>query len=299
MADNRRQQMKFTKMQGIGNDYVFVDCFHERVANPTKIARAISDRHFGIGSDGLILICPSRKADARMRIFNADGSEAEMCGNGIRCVAKYVYEHRLAKAGPAVLMGNGAKYPASLKIETGAGILAVGLALREKTVQGVCVNMGEPRFRPKEIPVKLPSERVIEHKIEVAGERLAMTCVSMGNPHAVFFCDDVAAVELETIGPAIENHNLFPKRTNVHFVEVETKSRFKMRTWERGSGQTAACGTGACACTVAAAVTGRCGRSSTAQLPGGELQLNWSTEDNCVYMTGPAVEVFEGQWFGR
>ena len=291
--------MKFTKMQGIGNDYVFVDCFHERVANPTKIARAISDRHFGIGSDGLILICPSRKADARMRIFNADGSEAEMCGNGIRCVAKYVYEHRLAKAGSAVLMGNGTKYPASFKIETGAGILAVGLALRNKEVQSVCVNMGEPRFRPKEIPVKLPGERVIEHKIEVAGEGLPMTCVSMGNPHAVFFCDDVAAVELENIGPEIENHNLFPKRTNVHFVEVETKSRFKMRTWERGSGQTAACGTGACACAVAAAVTGRCGRSSTAQLPGGELQLNWSTEDNYVYMTGPAVEVFEGQWFGR
>jgi len=291
--------MKFTKMQGIGNDYVFVDCFHERVTNPTKIARAISDRHFGIGSDGLILICPSKKADARMRIFNADGSEAEMCGNGIRCVAKYVYEHRLAKAGPAVLMGNGTKYPASFKIETGAGILAVGLALQNKEVQKVCVNMGEPRFRPKEIPVKLAGERVIEHKIEVAGEKLAMTCVSMGNPHAVFFCDDVAAVELETIGPEIENHNLFPKRTNVHFVEVETKSRFKMRTWERGSGQTAACGTGACACAVAAAVTGRCGRSSTAQLPGGELQLNWSTEDNCVYMTGPAVEVFEGQWFGR
>jgi diaminopimelate epimerase len=291
--------MKFTKMQGIGNDYVFVDCFHKRVTNPAKIARAISDRHFGIGSDGLILICPSKKADARMRIFNADGSEAEMCGNGIRCVAKYVYEHRLAKAGPAVLMGNGTKYPASLKIETGAGILAVGLALRNKEVQKVCVNMGEPRFRPKEIPVKLAGERVIEHKIEVAGEGLAMTCVSMGNPHAVFFCDDVAAVELENIGPDIENHNLFPKRTNVHFVEVETKSRFKMRTWERGSGITLACGTGACACAVAAAVTGRCGRSSTAQLPGGELQLNWSTEDNCVYMTGPAVEVFEGRWFGR
>jgi diaminopimelate epimerase len=290
--------MKFTKMQGIGNDYVFVDCFHERVANPAKIARAISDRHFGIGSDGLILICPSRKADARMRIFNADGSEAEMCGNGIRCVAKYVYEHKLAKSRGPVVMGNGTKYPASFKIETGAGILAVGLALRNKEVQKVCVNMGEPRFRPKEIPVKLPGERVIEHKIEVAGEKLAMTCVSMGNPHAVFFCDDVEAVELETIGPEIENHNLFPKRTNVHFVEVETKSRFKMRTWERGSGITLACGTGACACAVAAAVTGRCGRSSTAQLPGGELQLNWSTEDNCVYMTGPAVEVFEGQWFG-
>jgi len=296
--------MKFTKMHGIGNDYVFVDCFHERVTNPAKVAREISDRHLGVGSDGLILICPTKKADARMRIFNADGSEAEMCGNGIRCVAKYVYEKNLAKARGPVAMGNETKYPASFKIETGAGILTVGLALRQgsgqalrnKEVQKVCVNMGEPRFRPKEIPVKLPGERVIEHKIEVAGEKLPMTCVSMGNPHVIFFCDEVAAVELETIGPEIENHNLFPKRTNVHFVEIKSRDEFTMRTWERGSGITLACGTGACACAVAAAVTGRCGRSSTAQLPGGQLQLNWSTEDNCVYMTGPAVEVFTGEW---
>jgi diaminopimelate epimerase len=288
--------MKFTKMHGIGNDYVFVDCFHERVTNPAKIAREISDRHLGVGSDGLILICPSKKADARMRIFNADGSEAEMCGNGIRCVAKYVYERKLAKARGPVAMGNGTKYPASFKIETGAGILTVGLALRNEEVQKVCVNMGEPRFRPKEIPVKLAGERVIEHKIEVAGEKLPMTCVSMGNPHVVFFCDEVAAVELDVIGPEIENHNLFPKKINVHFVEIKSRDEFTMRTWERGSGITLACGTGACACAVAAAVTGRCGRSSTAQLPGGQLQLNWSTEDNCVYMTGPAVEVFTGEW---
>jgi diaminopimelate epimerase len=211
-------------------------------------------------------------------------------------VAKYVYEHKLAKPSGPVSMGNGTKYPASLKIETGAGILIVGLALRGKIAQKVCVNMGEPKFRPKEIPVNLTGERVIEHKIEIAGETLLMTCVSMGNPHAVLFCDDVAAVELEAIGPEIENHNLFPKRTNVHFVEIGTKSGFKMRTWERGSGVTLACGTGACACAVAAAVTGRCGRSSTAQLPGGELQLNWSTEDNCVYMTGSATEAFTGEW---
>jgi diaminopimelate epimerase len=234
-----------------------------------------------------------------MRIFNADGSEAEMCGNGVRCVAKYVYEHKLAKARGPVAMGNGIKYPASLKIDTGSGILTVGLALRGKIAQKACVNMGEPKFRPKEIPVNLAGERVIEHKIEIAGEGLSMTCVSMGNPHAVFFCDEVEAVELETIGPEIENHNLFPKRTNVHFVEVETKSRFRMRTWERGSGITLACGTGACACAVASAVTGRCERSSTAKLPGGELQLNWSTEDNCVYMTGSATVAFEGRWLGR
>ncbi len=288
--------MKFTKMHGIGNDYVFVDCFHERVTNPAKVARAISDRHFGVGSDGLILICPSKKADARMRIFNADGSEAEMCGNGIRCVAKYVYERKLVRPGGPIIMGKGTKYPASLKIDTGSGILTIGLALRGKIVQRACANMGEPKFRPKEIPVNLTGERVIEHKLEAAGEEFYMTCVSMGNPHAVFFCVDVSAVELESVGPEIENHNLFPKRTNVHFVELESKGRFRMRTWERGSGITLACGTGACACAVAAAVTGRCERSSTAQLPGGELQLDWSTEDNCVYMTGPAIEVFSGVW---
>ncbi|MCJ7729393.1 MAG: diaminopimelate epimerase, partial [Sedimentisphaerales bacterium] len=251
---------------------------------------------FGVGSDGLILIERSRKADARMRIFNADGSEAEMCGNGIRCVAKYIYEHRLVKSGGPIVMGDKARYPASLQIETKAGVLTVGLAVQKKLVQKVCANMGEPRFRPKEIPVKLPGERIIEHPIEILGQQLFMTCISMGNPHAVFFCDDVDGVELERLGPAIENCELFPKRTNVHFVEAETKSRFRMRTWERGSGQTLACGTGACACCVASALTGRCGRLCTAQLPGGELQLNWSTEDNCVYMSGPAVEVFNGRW---
>ncbi len=287
--------MKFTKMHGIGNDYVFVDCFRERVTNPAKVARAISDRHFGVGSDGLILICPSKKADAKMRIFNADGSEAEMCGNGIRCVAKYVYEHKLAKSAGPIVMGSKI-YPASFKIETGAGILTIGLKLSGKAVQSVCVNMGPPRFTPKEIPVNLSGEAVIEHPIEIDGSQLQMTCVSMGNPHAVFFCDDVAAIQLESIGPKIENHELFPKRTNVHFVQIESKNRFKMRTWERGSGITLACGTGACACAVAAALTGRTQRSVTAQLPGGQLQLDWSTADNCVYMTGPAVEVFTGIW---
>jgi diaminopimelate epimerase len=283
-------------MQGTGNDYVFVDCFRERVANPAQVAREISDRHFGVGSDGLILICPSKKADAKMRMFNADGSQAEMCGNGIRCLAKYVYEHKLAKSRGPVSMSNGTKYPASLKIETKAGVLTLGLSLRGKTVEKVCVNMGQPKLRPKDIPVKLAGERVIERPIKILGQRLNMTCVSMGNPHAVFFCDDVAGIALEQLGPAIENHKLFPQRTNVHFVEVEAKGRFRMRTWERGSGITLACGTGACTCGVAAAITGRCRRASTAQLPGGKLQLNWSTKDNCVYMTGPAVMVFQGVW---
>jgi diaminopimelate epimerase len=288
--------MRFTKMHGIGNDYVFVDCFHEHVANPAKIAQAISDRHFGVGSDGLILICPSKKTDANMRIFNADGSEAEMCGNGIRCVAKFVYEHKLAKAGGPVVMGDNTRYPASLKIETKAGILAIGLSLRNKKVRSVCVNMGEPKFRPKDIPVNLTGERVVEHPIEFPGVRLLMTCVSMGNPHAVFFNDEVEDLELEKLGPAIENHELFPKRINVHFVEVKSHSKFRMRTWERGSGITLACGTGACACGVAAALTGRCGRTCTAQLPGGELKITWSREDNCVYMAGAATEVFQGDW---
>ena len=283
-------------MHGIGNDYVFVDCFRQRVANPAKIAKAISDRHFGVGADGLILICPSKKADAKMRMFNADGSESEMCGNGIRCVAKYVFEHKLARPGPAISMGNGKKYPASLTIETKAGVLTLGLAARGKTVHTVCVNMGEPRFRPKDIPVKLTGERVIEHPIDVLGRRLPVTCVSMGNPHAVFFCDEVAGIELERLGPAIENHKLFPRRTNVHFVEVESNSRFTMRTWERGSGVTLACGTGACACAVASAITGRCRRTSTAQLPGGQLNITWSRHDNCVYLAGPAVEIFHGLW---
>jgi diaminopimelate epimerase len=193
-------------------------------------------------------------------------------------------------------MGDGTKYTASLKIETGAGVLTVGLSVQNKTVKRVCVNMGEPKFRPKEIPVKLAGEMVIEHPIEILSQRLVMTCVSMGNPHAVFFCDDVTKIELGKIGPALENHELFPRRTNVHFVEAENHRELIMRTWERGSGITLACGTGACACCVASAVTGRCGRAITAHLPGGELELNWSADDNCVYMTGPAVEVFEGKW---
>ena len=286
-------------MQGIGNDYVYVNCFEEKVGKPADLARRFSDRHFGIGSDGLILISPSRKADAKMRIFNADGSEAEMCGNGIRCVAKYVYEHKLAKSGGPVVMNNQTKYPASLKIETKAGVLTVGLAVRNRIVQKVCVNMGDPKFRPKEIPVKLSGERAIEYPINILGEKMLMTCVSMGNPHAVFFCKNVEKVKLEKIGPVIENHRIFPKRTNVHFVHIDSRNEFTMRTWERGSGITLACGTGACACCVAAVLTGRCGRACTVHLPGGDLELNWCEEDNCVYMTGPAVEVFEGIWFNR
>jgi len=289
--------MRFTKMHGLGNDYVYVNCIEEKIENPAKLAKIVSDRHFGIGADGLILICPSQIADVKMRIFNSDGSEAEMCGNGIRCVAKYTYEHRLAKAGGPFSVPGEPFCPASLKIETGRGILTVGLIIDESDkVQKVCVNMGKPILTPKDIPVKLSGEEVVEEAIEILGRKLSMTCVSMGNPHAVFFCDDVDNVELCKLGPAIENHRLFPNRTNVHFVEILKPDRLKIRTWERGSGITMACGTGACACCVATVLTNKGSRTCTAHLPGGKLDLNWCKEDSCVYMTGPAVEVFEGTW---
>jgi len=289
--------MRFSKMHGLGNDYVYVNCFEEKVENPAKLAQIVSDRHFGIGADGLILISPSKKADVRMRIFNADGSEAEMCGNGIRCVAKYAYEHKLAEASGAFSVPGQPPCPASLSIETGNGVLTVGLITDSNDkVDKVCVNMGQPVLAPKDIPVKLSGEKAIEEPIEILRQKLLMTCVSMGNPHTIFFCDDVRSIELEKLGPAIENHRLFPNRVNVHFVQVDKPTEFTMRTWERGSGITLACGTGACGCCVAAVLTGRCERICTAHLPGGDLDLNWCEEDNCVYMTGPAVEVFKGTW---
>jgi len=284
-------------MHGLGNDYVYVNCFEEKVENPAELARIVSERHKGIGADGLILICPSQSADVRMRIFNADGSEAEMCGNGIRCVAKYVYEHKLAKAGGAFSVYGQRPYPTSLKIEAGNGISTVGLIIDDSDkVENVCVNMGRPILTPKDIPVKLAGDKIVEQPIEILGQELLMTCVSMSNPHAIFFCDDVKLIELEKLGPAIENHSLFPNRINVHFVQVDKPTEFTMRTWERGSGITLACGSGACACCVAAVLTDRAKRVCTAHLPGGELDLNWSKEDNCVYMTGPAEQVFEGTW---
>jgi diaminopimelate epimerase len=289
--------MRFTKMHGIGNDYVYVNCFDEKIEDPVALALIISDRHRGVGGDGLILIAPSKTADVRMRIFNADGSEAEMCGNGIRCVAKYAYEHKLARAGGGFSVPGQQSFPASLTIETGNGILTVGLIIEDNDkVQKVCVNMGRPILSPRDIPVNLPGERVVAQPIEVLGQKLSMTCLSMGNPHAVFFCDDVSLIELEKLGPAIEKHSLFPNRINVHFVQINKPAEFTMRTWERGSGITMACGTGACAVCVAAALNGRQGRICTGHLPGGDLDLNWCEQDNCVYMTGPAEEVFEGIW---
>ena len=289
--------MEFTKMHGIGNDYVYVNCFKEKVKKPEELAQLVSDRHFGIGADGLILICPSKKADVRMRIFNADGSEAEMCGNGIRCVAKYTYEHKLAKARKPLTVPGQPRYGASLKIETGNGVLTVGLLTDDKNkVQQVCVNMGQPVLTASEIPVKLPVKEVIEQPMQFQNRAFVMTCVSMGNPHAVFFRKDMATFDVEKFGPVIENHGIFPQRTNAHFVQIDNPSEFTMRTWERGSGLTMACGTGACACCVAAVLTKRTERICTAHLPGGDLQLNWAEKDNRVYMTGPTVEVFEGTW---
>jgi diaminopimelate epimerase len=284
-------------MHGIGNDYVYINGFDEKVEDPVALAPIISDRHRGVGADGLIRIAPSQKADVRMRIFNADGSEAEMCGNGIRCVAKYTYEHKLARPGGQFSVPGQQSFPASLNIETGNGILTVGLAIDDNDkVQKVCVNMGQPILSPKDIPVNLPGEKVVAQPIDLLGQELSMTCVSMGNPHAVFFCDDVSLIELEKLGPVIEKYSLFPNRINVHFVQINKPAEFTMRTWERGSGITMACGTGACAACVAAALNERQERICTGHLPGGDLDLNWCEQDNCVYMTGPAEEVFEGVW---
>ena len=289
--------MRFTKMHGLGNDYIYVNCFEEVIDNPAELATIISNRHFGIGADGLILIEPSKTADVQMRIFNTDGSEAEMCGNGIRCVAKYTYEHQLSIISGSYSVPGQMSFPASLNIETGNGILTVGLMIDENdTVRQVCVNMGQPILSPQEIPVDLTGDTVVNQPISILGEDFSMSCVSMGNPHAIFFCDNVDSIELERLGPAIENHSLFPNRINVHFVQIDKPAEFTMRTWERGSGITMACGTGACASCVASVLTGRQERVCVGHLPGGELALSWCEEDNCVYMTGPAVEVFEGVW---
>lgn len=289
--------MRFTKMHGLGNDYVYVNCFQQSVKNPASLSKIISDRHRGVGADGLILICPSDKADVKMRIFNADGSEAQMCGNGVRCVAKYAYEHSLGGGKKSFAIPGGKSFPVSLRVETGRGVLTLGLDVDGKNkVQSVCVNMGRPILEPARIPVAIEGDSVIEAAIDVKNQRMLMTCVSMGNPHAVFFTDDLSGVELEKIGPVIEHHELFPQRVNAHFVRVDSPGRFTMITWERGSGATLACGTGACACCVAAVLTNRCSRAVTACLPGGELELNWSEKDDCVYMTGPATEVFTGDW---
>lgn len=277
--------MHFTKMQGIGNDYIFVNCLEETVANPEEVARKISHRHFGVGSDGLILIEPSDEADVKMVMYNADGSKAEMCGNGIRCVAKYVYDRGISKANP-------------MKIETGGGVLTLNLTIENDAVSLVKVNMGEPKLKPDQIPVNLPGDKIVNEDIRVGNKIFKMTCVSMGNPHCVIFIDeDPMHLDLNRYGPFIENKiDLFPNRVNVEFVQRLRPSLLVQRTWERGTGETFACGTGACAVCVAGVLTDMSKRSVTVNLQGGSLEIEWNEKDNCVYQTGPAVEVFSGEW---
>ncbi len=274
--------MKFTKMQGIGNDYVYVNCFEETVENPAAVSEFVSDRHFGIGSDGLVLIMKSDCADFRMRMFNADGSEAEMCGNATRCVGKYVYD-------------NGLTDKTDITLETKAGIKYLKLFTENGKVTRVTVNMGEPILTPQLIPVDYTGEEFINKVISVDGTEYAITCVSMGNPHAVVYMDDIENLDIETLGPKFELHQIFPKRTNTEFVKVIDKNTVEMRVWERGAGETLACGTGACAVLVASVLNGKCERKSTVRLIGGELTIEWREDDNCVYMTGPAEKVFDGE----
>jgi diaminopimelate epimerase len=289
--------MRFTKMHGIGNDYLYVNGFVEPMPrDPGDLSRRMSDRHFGVGSDGLIIILPSNAADVRMRMFNKDGSEGEMCGNGIRCVAKYAFEHGLSKSNP-------------MRIETGRGVLTLQLHVGAGKVQQVTVNMGRPEFESSKVPVDLPVDRVIDYPLpnddprdmvpqwwEESGLDARMTCVNTGNPHGVLFCNDVSKVPLEQIGPELENHRIFPDRVNVHFAQVISRDEVRMRTWERGSGITLACGTGASAVCAAAVITGRTNRKLLTHLPGGNLTIEWRESDDNIYMTGPATEVFSGEW---
>jgi diaminopimelate epimerase len=281
--------MKFTKMHGLGNDYVYVNGFEERVENPGEVSKKIADRHFGIGGDGLILILPSDKADVRMRIFNADGSEGDMCGNGSRCVAKYAFDHGLTKNNP-------------MRLETGNGILTLDMKTSGGKVEQVTVKMGQPVLELMKIPVDAQNVKATakshEFELFVENRPLAATFVNIGNPHAIIFVNDVDAVDVAKLGPVLEHHPAFPKRANIHWAQIISRREMKMRTWERGSGITLACGTGASSVCIAAVLTGRADRDVRIHLPGGDLQLEWREADNNVYMTGPATEVFSGEWSG-
>jgi diaminopimelate epimerase len=276
--------MKFTKMHGAGNDYVYIDGFVEQVSDPAELARRVSNRQFGIGSDGLILILPSDVADVRMRMFNLDGSESKMCGNGIRCVAKYAHDHSLVNS-------------LEITVETGAGILSLSLFPGESGfIEKIRVDMGAPQLTRETIPMMgAGDEKAIAVPIAIAGKHYEITAVSMGNPHAVVFVDDVENFPVTEVGPLIETHEWFPERTNVEFVQVVSRSEVIQRTWERGSGETLACGTGASAVTVAGVLTGRTERKISNHLRGGDLELEW-LESGSVMMTGPAVEVFSGNY---
>ena len=271
--------MNFTKMHGCGNDYVYVNCLEETIGDRPNFAIRVSNRNFGVGSDGLICICPSEMADFKMDMYNADGSRAQMCGNGIRCVGKYVYDKGLTDK-------------TELTIETGAGIKNLALNVEDGKVSTVRVEMGAPELRPLYIPIAEQGKTFIDRPVVVGQEEVRLTAVSVGNPHAVVFVEDVDSLDLKNLGPEFENHPLFPERVNTEFV-----NRLKMRVWERGSGETLACGTGATATLVAAALCGHTGNSATVELLGGELLIEWDREKNLLYMTGPAVTVFDGRLY--
>lgn len=276
--------MKFTKMHGIGNDYVYVNCFKETVKDPCAVAKYVSDRHFGIGSDGLILIKPSEIADCEMDMYNLDGSQGAMCGNGIRCVAKYAYDYGIVNK-------------TSIRIATKSGVKDLDLTVENGKVSAVKVNMGSPILTASMIPVIAETEQVINAPIEVDGETYHMTAVSMGNPHTIVYMDEIDNLEIEKIGPSFENHKVFPDRVNTEFVKVIDRNTVQMRVWERGSGETLACGTGACAVTVASILNGHVDGDVpvTVKLLGGDLSIYWNREENLVYMTGPASVVFDGE----
>ena len=273
--------IKFTKMQGLGNDYVYMDAIHQKIENESSLAQFVSNRHFGIGSDGLFLICKSDIADFKMRMFNSDGSEAEMCGNGIRCVGKFVYDKGLTDK-------------TTVTIETLAGIKTLELNTKDGKVETVKVDMGEPILTPKEIPVISDEEPVKNLMLEAEGRKFKFTCVSMGNPHAITEVEDTEKFDVEKYGKVLEADKAFPNKTNVEFIQIVDKNHVKMRVWERGAGETLACGTGACATAVACYLNGKTDRNVEVELLGGKLYIEWNEENNHIYMTGPAVTVFEG-----
>lgn len=276
--------MKFTKMQGCGNDYVYINCFKEKVENASELAVKLSNRNFGIGSDGLILICPSEVADVKMVMYNADGSQSQMCGNGVRCVGKYAYDYGIVQRDV-------------ITVETLAGIKTLTLHTEQKKVRQVTVDMGAPVLEPKQIPVVAEGDSVVAKPVEICGNTYEITCVSMGNPHAITFVEDTRAVELEKIGPVFEHHPMFPERTNTEFIQVLSDTEINMRVWERGSGETLACGTGACASVYACMLNGKTKNEVTVHLLGGDLQIRYEEESGHIFMTGPAAVVFDGELY--
>jgi diaminopimelate epimerase len=274
-------KIKFTKMEGCGNDYIYIDCFTQKIKSPAALAVKLSDRRFGVGGDGIILLLPSKKADAKMRIFNIDGSEGRMCGNGIRCAAKYLYDNNIVRK-------------ENMSVETLSGVRELKLTIKKGLTESVKVDMGRPELQPAKIPVKLPGKAVIAKPIAINGKTYNITCVSMGNPHAVVFCKDIDGLDLAKIGPLFENNKIFPDRINTEFVQALSKNRLKMRVWERGSGETLACGTGACASVVAAVLNNFVPKNKDikVELTGGSLLINYDGDK--VFMTGPCKKVFDG-----